>query len=254
MLGGWLNNTTTAASSSAAGIDARGTSHVYDYCRLWHWESKIQFADSMSCRRHKLRVEVAGSGITLVERFYFDQDTTVWELRAKVLAQLDEGFECRLFYGSNLERELLEYNARLAEIIFTSTRLAGDGAPPVAGANRTQNIVSCVYASPFRIDDRKILLRMGCGYWAAQFGWTQESERPLARWTGIGEAKGNAVVHLSFPGRQRGAWWSVKVSLLWSLPFDAKALAGRIPTEIGQFLQLKQLRLVGNQLTGESCS
>jgi len=115
----------------------------------------------------------------------------VWDLRAQVLLHLDEGFDCRLFFGRQLEREwgVDENNARLIDIIPTAV-FTGRSATPATG------ISLCVYASPQKRDDRKILLDMACGRWAQQLSWDATSKEPLADWKGVVEAKGNALVKL----------------------------------------------------------
>ena len=158
----------------------------------WHWDCIIHFVNALCRPRNKLRVEVAGSGKILVRQFYFDHHTTVWDLRAQVLLRLDEGFDCRLFFGGQLEREwgVDENNTRLIEIIPTAVFTGKSATPAADGINL------CVYASPMKRDDRKILLDMGCGRWAQKPSWDATSKEPLAKWQGVREAKGNALVKL----------------------------------------------------------
>ena len=127
-----------------------------------------------------------------MRQFYFDHHTTVWDLRAQVLLRLDEGFDCRLFFGGQLEREwgVDENNTRLIEIIPTAVFTGKSATPAADGINL------CVYASPMKRDDRKILLDMGCGRWAQKPSWDATSKEPLAKWQGVREAKGNALVKL----------------------------------------------------------
>ena len=185
----------TATTTTTDQMNAKSSVHISrpSSCHRcgWHWDCIIHFVNALCRPRNKLRVEVAGSGKILVRQFYFDQNTTVWDLRAQVLLRLDEGFECRLFCGGQLEREwgVDENSARLIEIIPTAV-FTGRSATSAAG------ISLCVYAIPMKRDDRRNLLDMGCGRWAQKLSWDATSKEPLADWEGVGEAKGNALVKL----------------------------------------------------------
>ena len=193
---GAATHTATTTTTTTDGINVKSAPNVsrpssFQRCG-WRWDCIIHFVNALCHPRNKLRVEVAGSGKILVRQFYFDHNTTVWDLRAQVLLRLDEGFDCRLFLGDQLEREwgVDENNARLIEIIPTAV-FTGRSVTPAAG------ISLCVYASPMKRDDRRILLGMGRGRWAQKLSWDATSKEPLADWEGVGEAKGNALVKLN---------------------------------------------------------
>ena len=188
--------TSTTINTTTDEMNAKSASHIFrpsSFQRCgWRWDCIIHFVNAQCRPRNKLRVEVAGSGKVLMRQFYFDHNTTVWDVKAQVLRRLDEGFDCRLFFGGQLEREwgVDENNARLIEIIPTAV-FTGRSATPAAG------ICLCVYAIPMKRDDRRTLLEMGCGRWAQKLSWDAISEEPLADWKGVGEAKGNALVMLN---------------------------------------------------------
>jgi hypothetical protein len=220
-IGAWLLLKQGAAPHTATTTDdemnAKSASHISRPFSLhrcgWHWDCMIHFVNALCHSRNKLRVEVAGSGKILVSQFYFDHKTTVWDLRAQVLLHLDEGFDCRLFFGRQLEREwgVDENNARLIEIIPTAV-FTGRSATPATG------ISLCVYASPMKRDDRRILLDMGCGRWAQLLSWDATSKEPLADWKGVDEAKGNELVKLDAGWKRLGGTCvcgALPVSFLW---------------------------------------
>ena len=174
-------HTATTTTITIDEMKAKSASHMslpssFQRCG-WRWDCIIHFVNALCHPRNKLRVEVAGSGKLLVRHFYFDHKTTVWDLRAQVLLQLDEGFDCRLFFGGHLEQEwgVDENNTRLIEIIPAAV-FTGRSATPAAG------ISLCVYASPMKRDDRRLLLDMRCGRWAQQLSWGATSKEPLADW------------------------------------------------------------------------
>lgn len=160
------SSSTTTTSSGCALLDMR------DRRRWWQWDARTQLMDSLLRRRGKLRVEVAGSGVLLLGRFYFDQETTVGQLKDAVLVQLGKGLDCSLFFGAKLERELRGAHARLVETVKTAEH------------NNNYNTAGCViYASPFKIDERAVLLGLARGKWAFSLSWSPAD--PLSKMSGV---------------------------------------------------------------------